>query len=282
MSGDRPAPLQPGGRHLQSAGGRLHLMHYPAGGRAPAHYVIFVPPFAEEMNKARRMWSLLAQRLHGRGCGVLMPDLYGTGDSEGDFLDARWRLWREDLARVLAFAIEAGAAEVSVCALRLGALLALDWLAHAAPSPIDRVVLWQPTVNGAVALTQFLRLRMAAGLRQQGSAADTPAGLRERLAGGSSVEVAGYELAPELCAALDALRIDVLAPPAQVPVSWFEIATSAARILPASSAVIAAWQAKGCQVTAHVVPGEQFWSVPEIAVVEPLLERTELALMSRA
>lgn len=283
MNGDGPAPSPPGGRYLQSAGGRLYLMHYPASERLRARYVIFVPPFAEEMNKSRRMWSLLAQRLQRRGYGVLMPDLYGTGDSEGDFSEARWALWREDLSRVMALANEEGAAEVSVCALRLGATLALDWLAGDARWRIDRLVLWQPVVSGATALTQFLRLRMAAGLRQQSSPADTPSGLRQRLASGASVEVAGYEFAPELVTALDALRVDALAPPPHTTVWWFEVGKSAeGGISPASTAVVAAWLSRGCRVTSQLVPGEQFWSVPEITVVEPLLERTEQALIARA
>jgi hypothetical protein len=47
-----------------------------------------VPPFAEEMNKSRRMIAEVGRRLEGSGVGMLLVDLFGTGDSEGEFAQA--------------------------------------------------------------------------------------------------------------------------------------------------------------------------------------------------
>src|SRR5262245_5413710 len=68
----------------------------------PAHVlrrggVLFVPPFAEEMNKSRRQVMLAARALAAAGFGVLLSDLYGTGDSGGEFADGRVAAWRSDL-----------------------------------------------------------------------------------------------------------------------------------------------------------------------------------------
>ena len=51
----------------------------------PRGCVLVVPPFAEEMNKCRRMVTELAIRLAEQGIATLQPDFYGTGDSAGDF-----------------------------------------------------------------------------------------------------------------------------------------------------------------------------------------------------
>ncbi len=56
-----------------------------------------LPPFAEEMNKCRRMMALTAYALQAAGLDVLFVDLFGTGDSGGDFADGSLEVWRSDL-----------------------------------------------------------------------------------------------------------------------------------------------------------------------------------------
>jgi hypothetical protein len=57
-----------------AAGGpRFAVLHRPPG--TPRGLVVFVHPFAEEMNKARRMAALQARALAGHGWAVLMSDL---------------------------------------------------------------------------------------------------------------------------------------------------------------------------------------------------------------
>jgi len=49
-------------------------------------WVLHFPPFAEEMNKCRAMVSAQARELANIGVAVVVPDLYGTGDSAGGVL----------------------------------------------------------------------------------------------------------------------------------------------------------------------------------------------------
>ena len=69
-------------------GQRFCLFHPPAGTCRGA--ALYVPPFGEEMNKSRRMAALQARALAAAGFGVLQLDLYGCGDSSGEFAEARW------------------------------------------------------------------------------------------------------------------------------------------------------------------------------------------------
>jgi exosortase A-associated hydrolase 2 len=227
--------------------------------------VILVPPFAEEMNKSRRMFTLLAQSLKSRGCGALIPDLYGTGDSEGDFGDARWEIWKQDLALVWRYLADQGASPISLLGLRLGALLAMQCVCDGL-LPANRVVLWQPVVSGNAFMTQFLRLRIAANMAAKTQ--ETTQSLRERLAAGESLEVAGYTLAPELASAIDAASMQALPPKNSLTVHWMEIS---AAISPASRRIIDGWRDA---VSETVVAGTPFWTTTEITVAPELIERT--------
>lgn len=269
----------PAGRFLDTPHGRTFCMHTPARGSA---CLVVAPPFAEEMNKSRRMWTLLTTQLLAAGIATLIPDMHGTGESDGDFADARWRFWREDLDVACRLAREEGAQRIALLGVRLGGLLALDYLQHtvaargpAASLGIGQVILWQPVLNGRQHMNQFLRLKLAAGLRQPAATKETTATLRERLARGERLEVAGYELSPDLIAAIDALDAQALAPASTSRVDWLEVAAGeTAALLPASQRLIEQWRAAGVKAHGRAVRGEPFWALQEITVAPELNELT--------
>src|SRR5215469_17330088 len=80
------------------AGDLFAIYHSPAPSTRDRGDVVYVHPFAEEMNHSRHLISTLARQLSRYGLGVLMVDLYGCGDSAGDFAEARWETWKEDVA----------------------------------------------------------------------------------------------------------------------------------------------------------------------------------------
>lgn len=275
---------------LRAAGGqRLCIYTTPPPGVALRGAVLYVPPFAEEMNKVRRMAALQARALAAAGVAVLQIDLYGCGDSSGDFADARWDLWLEDLAHAHGWLANATGLPVGLLGVRLGALLALDH-ARQTKLPGDSIVLWQPVVSGRAYLTQFLRLRLASVLingddeaaandgrndqqENPGSAGGTQA-LRAVLRRGQNLEVAGYELAPALANAIDALSATELAPDAAA-VTWFEVMADASRAMPPNSARIqAGWLASGVRLQACRVTGPSFWTTQEITECAALIGAT--------
>ena len=81
---------------IPAASGQRLLVHHPAQGSSRGG-VVYVQPFAEEMNKSRRMATLQAQALAAQGWAVAMPDLAGCGDSSGEFAEARWDDWVDDV-----------------------------------------------------------------------------------------------------------------------------------------------------------------------------------------
>lgn len=273
MNGRGPAVAEP--FFMAGRAGRLFALHNPPSSATPTgEAVLFVPPFAEEMNKARRMYALMARRLSALGYGSLHVDLYGTGDSQGDFGDARWDVWLNDLRDGAEWLRAHGYRAVHVIALRLGALLALD-LVQQTSFGLGRLMLWQPVTRGDAFLKQFLRLRLVASMMDSAREKESTDTLRRALRAGEAVEVAGYLLAPEMAAAIESWSFAAVNCPRTVAVHWYEISSNASRPLsPATVRSVEALEGAGLRVEAHVVKGEPFWSTIEVAVVPDLLDAT--------
>ena len=160
---------------------------------------IYIHPFGDEMNKSRRMAAMQARAFAAMGFGVLQIDLFGCGDSSGEFRDARWDIWKHDLSVAKRWIENRASSPVSLWGLRLGALLALDF-AKSSGDSFDQIILWQPVINGELFLNQFLRLRMAKEMLADAGMGKTSGKnmMRNRLANGETLEIAGYELASEL------------------------------------------------------------------------------------
>ena len=166
---------------------------------------------------------------------------------------------------------------VALWGVRLGCLLALDALRRRSDG-CPLCVLWQPVANGAAFLTQFLRVRTAAGLTRAGPGAETPKALRARLEAGETLEIGGYALAPSLARAIDGLALADLGPP-PCRVVWREVAGGEpAEPSPASGAVIDAWGAAGAAVDAAAVTGPSFWALQEPEFAPALISAASAAV----
>lgn len=247
---------------------------------APSGCVLVVPPFAEEMNKCRRMLTETALGLAEQGLATVIPDLYGTGDSGGDFADGSWATWQGDLGAATRWSAAAGHPVTGLLAVRLGAALAIAGLESGELPGVARTVLWQPVFDGGRFLAQFLRLRTAAALMEDRK--ETLADLRAQLADGRALEVAGYSLAGQLTAELEAVKPPQCLPAACGSIAWLEVVREAGSQLPEpSSRVIAATRDRGAAIDTAGILGEPFWSSTEIVVNDVMVDRTLLHLGGR-
>lgn len=247
--------------------------------------VLYLHPFAEEMNKTRRMAALQARALARAGFTVMQIDLWGCGDSSGDFGQATWKRWVGDVVLATAYLRQLEQAQMAtdspaplwLWGLRSGCLLAAE-AAHRLDGPCN-FLFWQAPASGKGQLQQFLRLKAAAGLVNDG-AKGVVTQLRQQLKAGLPVEIAGYELSSRLASGLEQ---SALTPPASeglAPrVEWFELTMQTNSTLsPISVKTIDDWQHAGYRCTNHLVNGMAFWQTSEMVEVESLIDATTAAL----
>ena len=258
---------------------RFCLFHQ-AQGETLRGCVVYIHPFAEEMNKSRRMAALQARALAAAGFAVLQIDLHGCGDSSGDFGDATWQDWVDDAVRACTWLHERDGehahAPLWLWGLRAGCLVAAE-----AATRIDKpcnFCFWQPASAGNLVLQQFLRLRLAGNLLT-GNSKGLMHQMRQQLGQGQAIEIAGYLLGPKLAVGLQAAQLRPPASAANRRVQWFELSTNPdSDLSPASSTCIEKWEAAGYSVSTCIAYGPAFWQTAEIEDAAELIERTAAAL----
>lgn len=265
---------------LQAEHGHRYCLFHSPQGTAPKSRLLYLHPFAEEMHAARHVAAEQCRALAADGHAVLQIDLFGCGDSSGDFGDATWATWVHDALLGLRWlqAQVPATPTTWLWGLRAGALLACatasEWLAQH-PADALNLLLWQPMANGQQQLQQFLRLHAAAQWLGRGAMGEPPA---QQLAAGQNAHVAGYSLSPTLASELEAARLDL--PSGNGHVGIIDLSVSSPPTLsPWLQRQEGQWQSAGWQVAAQAIEARSFWqNVVESSLPEALDSATRRAL----
>jgi uncharacterized protein len=237
--------------------------------------VLFVPPWAEEANKSRRMVAQTASALAAEGWAVLRFDLYGTGDSTGDLADASWTQWINDLVHAFDWLLHRSGQVPVLWAMRAGALL-VDAARSRLPGA-SRLLLWQPVTSGKTHLTQFLRLRVAADAIGGGSGSASTRLLLDQFRSGLTIEIAGYRVPPAV--ALGLHDAQWLGPWPTARVDWLEVvAADPPTASPTAAAAQDKMRGEGSMVHSYAIQGAPFWQTQELEDCPALVEATLVAL----
>lgn len=263
---------------IPSESGALFALHIGQSAPLSKKCIVHLPAFAEEMNKSRRMVALQARAFTEQGYSVLVFDLFGTGDSQGEFAEATWAGWLRDVGVVIAWLRKQGVESISFWGLRSGVLLGLDFMRQS-EQEIDHFIAWQPVLNGEKFVMQFLRLRVAAAMMDKGAPQEKVSDLKRLLASGEGVEVAGYYLNPELVNPLMALKVSLFDSLNAVSISLFELTADSDG---GGSRGCLKWveqlKQQGKSVSLMLLEASPFWSTQEIVEVPELVERTSHSL----
>jgi alpha/beta superfamily hydrolase len=136
------------------AGRELFGIYHPAEGMPKEEGAVICAPLFAEYLRCHSCLRRLAAALAARGVHVLRFDYYGTGDSYGEFEQTTPAEWEIDIRTAAAELQElSGVRRVRLIGVRLGATLAAR-VAVKLPS-VQRVILWDPIVDGAAYLRQL-------------------------------------------------------------------------------------------------------------------------------
>jgi exosortase A-associated hydrolase 2 len=306
-AGTGAVPVRPGGPRLQAqfldgfdGGRRVALWALPPNGMPSAGSILCIQPFLDEATLARRAIVAQALRLAARGWTTLVPDLYGTGDSDGETRDATFEHWRADLLRASRIARLRADGPHVVWGVRMGALLAAE-LSVALDQLAQGYVFWQPPASGKALIDPLLKLAKVGAVARAGESAGaasgaaasarvsagppaspvTPEAAASSAAASNTIELGGYRLARVL---VDELAALTMSPPvagtgsAPCPALMLGVQRNAGASMPAPKALsdlAERWLAAGSLASLRVVSGEPFWSSMEPSTPVGAFEATE-------
>lgn len=194
-----------------------------------SHTVLVVPPFAEELNRSRRFLTLLRNKISSAGSTTTLVDLFGTGDSEGEFANATVEIWLDDLIRIAEQYHTADTGTLSLLGVRSGCLLIEKLLQDSAylqfGEKVNSVVYVQPEISGYDVIQRMLRARVAAK-RFAGDKSETTEMLWSSLEAGYTVNTSGYAIGSALALGMRSLLIDPQALPPIKSARWLSLLES--------------------------------------------------------
>lgn len=175
------------------------LYQAPVAKAARRSGFVLSPAVGHEYLPAWPAFRQLALSLQVAGHHVLRFDFTGQGDSSGANEEGTLEVWRRDLELAVSELKDlAGLDRVGVIGLRLGASIALQ--AAAEGGGIDRLILWEPVIDGP-AFVRELKTTRAAYLDR---VLPRP---KRAIQNGPALDVMGFVVTDELQASLEGLNL---------------------------------------------------------------------------
>ncbi len=169
--------------------GLLHGAHGNLAG-----VVVMCHAFGEEKLWSHRVYVTFARELADAGFAVLRFDMRGEGDSAREFEQTDIDTRIADTLRAIDTACEqCGVTRVSLVGHRLGGSIAAA-AAGRMPDRIDKVVVWDPILDGADYFGTLLRSNMATQMATAGKVTRTRDALIAAMSDGEVIVADGYGL----------------------------------------------------------------------------------------
>ena len=260
-------------RYLSSPNkSQFFLAHYSPKAGNSGKAVILVPPFAEELNRSKRMYVLCARQLAAVGMDVFCFDFVGTGDSYGEWGTYSWSDWQQNLVNVYQHIQASWSDDISVITLRLGALIVSEAIVRS-QLQFSKCLFWDPVEDGENYTRQLIRLKIAAAMSEDDQAVTTKEVMADIDMHGF-LEVGGYCITADL---LDSIRqaklkneIDKLINATQL--HWMVLKNTGQSNLVAYPTSVP--EALRDQVNMHMIQDTRFWMQQEVTIAPALLDKT--------
>jgi len=177
---------------------RLFGVYYEPKTRRKNLSFLFVHAFGEEKLWAQRVFVNYARKLSADGYGALRFDLFGHGDSEGDFRDATVNGWLRDIGHAWRTVndMSGGSGQIGIIGVRLGATLGI--MASESIENVKAVVAWEPIVDGAKYASEIVRSNIAMQSTIFGEIKYNRTALENRMKENMPLNCEGYEISYEM------------------------------------------------------------------------------------
>jgi pimeloyl-ACP methyl ester carboxylesterase len=220
------------------------VYHAPEGKTARQAAILLCQPLGHEYLRAHRAFRNLAVSLAGQGFHVLRFDYFGCGDSGGDGEQTTIEQCLSDLSSAIEELKDtSGVPRVSLIGLRLGATFAA--LTASRRPDIDRIVLWDPVLDGQAYLDDLRELHLG-WLKDRLGPRATPDPARAEVLGFPLTEAIHGQLAAAALTPLPALRARGV---------WLMVSEERTRYQPLEAALASS----ALPFTYSVVPGDGDW-----------------------
>jgi len=155
---------------------------------------VFCHPFAEEKLWSHRVFVNFARELAKIGYTILRFDYMGHGDSDGKFVESSIETRIADIKCALQLVRGKFGPEIkiSLLGLRLGATLAA--LVAEEESDVNRLILWDPIINGQKYMKQMLRINIATQSAVYKEIRFNSEALIQKMKQGETTNIDGYEI----------------------------------------------------------------------------------------
>jgi len=240
---------------------------------APRAAAVFCHPFGEEKKNAYRPFVDLGRLLAAKRVASVNFDYTGCGDSSGEMDGATLEMWIEDTLAVIesARALAPAGAPVLLAGLRLGASIAA---LAALRAGVERLVLWQPVVNGRADFAAELRRTLIKQMVTNGAARATRGQLLAELEQGQGrLDLDGFPFTGALYKGIASVNLLALELSARHTVSLIQIAHTP-NPLPDTQRLAQAWSERGARVTTDAVVAPPLWARLDPVDVSSLLHLT--------
>lgn len=160
--------------------------------RRPIGFVV-IHPFAEERKSAHRTLVELSRELYHNGFPVLMFDLRGCGDSEGDFGTVRLSDWITDIdAAVHTLRSYIQSSDIGIIGLRFGAFLSIYY--SSLKTDMKEYIWIEPVLHPLEYLRKSLRHKLMKELCTEGTVVSNRNELLQNLQNNTNIDFDGYEI----------------------------------------------------------------------------------------
>lgn len=182
------------------------ILHSPDQHHGEYGYVL-CHPFLEEKLWTHRVFVNFARELCARGYPVLRFDYMGHGDSDGCFEDSNIESNLSDIQAAVRYVKDKCSSVKKIClvGLRFGAMLAAR--VAEVDASINRLILWDPVLDGERYMQEVLRTNLTTQLALHGKVIENREKLIDNMRSGRTINVDGYEMSLPMFEQASTIRI---------------------------------------------------------------------------